>query len=197
VNAIASPAPMTAEEARASAHVSIVRAGGVPFIGPRRQWPSDVPDAAHAPRGEVESRPALDALGCPESPAPPLSTWEEQVPPTACDPSPSVVGCGITSFVVPRDPPGMSHRVPPPPVEVVTVFQADLFSDLARCRDALDRMSRRVVSRERAPARAAAPLPVVPDLVPGIEAPDLGPVDDYLPGRGEAVAWDDLHPTPE
>jgi hypothetical protein len=184
---------MTAEEARASAHVAIVKAGGVPFVGPRRQWPSDVPDAAHAPRGEVESRPALDALGCPEPPAPPLSTWEEQVPPDGCDPSPHAAVCGVTSFVAPRDPPGMSHRVPPSHVEVVTVFQADLFSDLARCRDALDRMSRRVVSRERGPARVvAAALPVVPDLVPGIEAPDLGPVDDYLPGRGEAVAWDDV-----
>jgi hypothetical protein len=39
-----------------------------------------------------------------------------------------------------------------------------------------------------------AVLPAVPDLMPGIDAPELGAADDYLPGRGEAVAWDDDSP---
>jgi hypothetical protein len=108
-----------------------------------------------------------------------------------CDPTPRPPICGVTSAPVPRDPPGMSHRVPPLGAEVVTV--AHVLASLEVCRLAVEHMGRRVVSRERGPARTAtrAPPPVVPDLVPGIEAPDLGPVDDYLPGRGDAVAWDD------
>ncbi len=86
-----------------------------------------------------------------------------------CDPTPRPPVCGVTSAPVPRDPPGMSHRVPPADVEPVTVFQADLFSDMARCRSACERMGRRAVRRERSPA-LVSPLPVVPELIDGADA---------------------------
>ncbi len=106
-----------------------------------------------------------------------------------CDPTPRPPVCGVTSAPPPRDPPGMSHRVPQAGAEVVTATH--VLAEVARCRVAIERMGRRVVSRERTPARAPVAAPTVPDLVPGIEAPELGPADDYLPGRGEPVAWDD------
>jgi hypothetical protein len=160
---------MSAEEAAEAARAWILRTvdGPTPTVEP---WPEDVPDHTRPPVGERERRPAMVAHKRPEPQAPPLSTWDEKIPPTTCDPSPSVVGCGITSFVVPRDPPGMSHRVPPSGAEVVTA--AHVLASLEVCRAAVERMGRRVVSLERmlAPAVTAAPLPVVPELVTGADA---------------------------
>ncbi len=135
MNAIASPAPMTAEEARASAEAWLAQGRPSP--------------------GATEHALAVADAGPMVNP---------------CNPTPRPPSCGITSAPVPRDPPGMSHRVPPPPAEQVTVFQADLFSDLARCRVAVERMGRRVVRRERSPAPSVAPLPVVPELIDGADA---------------------------
>lgn len=152
MNAIASPAPMTAEEARASAHVSIVRAGGVPFVGPRRQWPSDVPDAAHGPRGERE--PILDVA--PAAPSPPLDAWDtaEPVEPPAVDP----------------DPPTYARPWRP-------VYSR---GDVVPAWDDLD------------PVRADLAATCARLLAAVASCPALGPVDDYLPGRGEAVPWDEV-----
>ncbi len=86
-----------------------------------------------------------------------------------CDPTPRPPTCGVTSAPVPRDPPGMSHRVPLAPVEPVTV--AHVLDALAICRAAVEHMGRRGVSREHGPAPIAALLlPPIPELVPGADA---------------------------
>jgi hypothetical protein len=88
-----------------------------------------------------------------------------------------------------------------PAFDALAPVRAALLSDLARLLAAVDsgRAPRgpapmpRYYGRPAARAVEVTPavLPVVPDLMPGIDAPELGPVDEYLPGRGEAVAWDE------
>jgi hypothetical protein len=85
-----------------------------------------------------------------------------------CDPTPRPPVCGVTSAPVPRDPPGMSHKVPPAGADVVTV--ADVLAALTLCRAACEGMALRTVTRERMPPRAPVAPPELPELVPGADA---------------------------
>lgn len=171
----AAPAPMSASEAHAAA-LARVATWSATQPEPLTAMPPDVAMAiAIAPR---HRRPALGVRI-----ATVLHVPNVAPPPGACDPEPRAATCAVEVIIA--HPPGMSHRVPPTGGEVVTV--ADVLASLDLCRAACERMGRRVVSRERSPARAPVALPVVP----GIDAHELAPVDDYLPGRGDALAWDD------
>jgi hypothetical protein len=85
-----------------------------------------------------------------------------------CDPTPRPPVCGVTSAPMPRDPPGMSHRVPLADGEVIG--EAHVLAALAACRAACEGMALRTVTRERMPARAPVALPELPELVPGADA---------------------------
>ena len=113
-----------------------------------------------------------------------------------CDPTPHPRACGVTSAPAPRDPPGMSHRVPPASIDpgawapdplVVAMFERATVA----ARPMGPMPPTRYHGRPGPRLVEVAPMPVVPDLLPGIEAPDLAPLDDYLPCRGDAVGWDD------
>jgi hypothetical protein len=84
------------------------------------------------------------------------------------DPTPRPPICGVTSAPVPRDPPGMPHRVPLAGAEVIG--EAHVLAALTLCRAACEGMALRTVTRERMPPRAPVAPPELPELVPGADA---------------------------
>ncbi len=64
-----------------------------------------------------------------------------------CDPTPRPPTCGATSAPAPADPPGMSHRVPVAPVEVIG--EAHVLAALDAMAAAFARCQGRTVTRGR------------------------------------------------
>jgi len=92
-----------------------------------------------------------------------------------CDPAPRPPSCGVTSAPVPRDPPGMSHRVPPASIEpgawspdplVVAMFERATVA----ARPMGPMPPTRYHGRPGPRPVEVAPPPVVPELVPGADA---------------------------
>ena len=141
-------------------------------------------------------------------------TWEPDEPrgafeprPSSCATDPHAPSCGVEVYFAHPTPatPWRSHRVPtriewaPLLEQALAVDRPAMLADLGRLLAAVDSGRAPCVpapmpryhGRPAARAAEVSPMPVVPDLLPGLDVPDLAPVDDYLPCRGEAVAWDD------
>lgn len=91
-----------------------------------------------------------------------------------CDPTPRPPSCGVTSAPEPRDPPGMSHRVPPASVETVIVAPDALVVAMFE-RATVDARPMGPMPPTRYHGRpdlrhAPVPLPAIPELVPGADA---------------------------
>lgn len=119
--------------------------------------------------GEVEQRPALAVVER-AAPAPPLSAWEPEELPEACDPSPHAPRCEPDAepvFAAPWAP------RPPPRAELWTAWDdpraaAALEADLARLLDVVARNARR---------------PRPPFVAPRETFPVLGDVGELAGGR--------------
>lgn len=170
--------PMTPDEAREAALAWILRSvdGPLPTV---EAWPVDVPDASRAPRGERERRPALAAHARPEPQAPPLCTWDAVEVHDACDPVPRAVVCevdAVPAFAVEWHPVLVRGDVVPV-FDSLGPVRGALLADLGKLLDAVDSGRAplgpvpmpRYYGRTTPRAVEVAPLPVVPELVPGAD----------------------------
>lgn len=109
----------------------------------------------------------------------------------ACAPAPRRPVCDVALALAanpPRDPAGMSHRVPVDVMPVVTT--ADVLAAVEACRIACDGMAARRVTYPLRPAAPPAPtLPDVPELADGADAEArrarLARIGNLIRGAGE------------
>jgi hypothetical protein len=110
---------------------------------------------------------------------------------TGCAPSPRRPVCDVALALAanpPRDPAGMSHRVPIDSSPAVTT--ADVLAAVEACRVACDGMAARRVTYTLRPAAPPAPgLPDVPELVDGADVDArrarLAHIGELIRGTGE------------